>query len=157
MSRPSVRMREQTFFFLREGALCSFVCADVIVKVTLKWPADEQTLNLMGKELQFSDSLIPFVKHALNLTRSQHRGAVQFTPLMVTSCINIGPDAYLSLSFLKCCPHLFFCFFFPPGGLIQIIDESGLQPQSSLPHNLNFWICSVWDAASQEGSAVITK
>ena len=77
-----------------------YVCVDMIVKVVVIQPADEQTLNLMGQEQRFSDSLISFVKHALNLSRSQHLGDVQFTPLMVTSCINIGPDAYLALSFL---------------------------------------------------------
>lgn len=106
------RRANHFFFFLsalqERRSLCFIVCLAVIVKVALIWAADEQTLNLMGQELYFSDSLISFVKHALNLTRSRCLGAVQFTPLMVTSCINIGPDAYLTLSFLKCCPHLFF-------------------------------------------------
>lgn len=62
-------------------------------------PADEQTLNLMGEEQQFSDSLISLVKHVLNLSCLEHLGAIQFTPLMVTNCINIGADAYLTLSF----------------------------------------------------------
>lgn len=107
--------RANLFFFPSfppsgEKTLVFYRVFSVIVKVALIWAADEQTLNLMGQELHFSDSLISFVKHALNLTHSRRLGAVQFTPLMVTSCINIGPDAYLTLSCLKCCPHLFFFF-----------------------------------------------
>lgn len=115
------------------------MCLDAIVKLVVIWPAEEQTLYypnyLLAEERHPSDSLISFVEQALNLTCSPYLGAFRFTPLMVTRCINIGPDAYLTPSFLKCRSHL---FFFSPGSIIQIIDESGLLPQSSLPQNLNF-------------------
>lgn len=57
-SVQQARVRAELPLTRQEIKLCFIVCLVLIVKVTVIWPADEQTLNLMAEELHFSDSLI---------------------------------------------------------------------------------------------------